>query len=205
LNKIYAVFLLATLCSCSDLSSLITGKDNDSSGNQNIGCTQEYYQTMIGGYKGMVVLNDNNQQPRLCQWDLAIAISGESVLSRCLLRATTVGTVEQLTFYPDDIVDRYQCLDDFGDRTVTEPIGSTYLPTTFPGLDNSRFPVNVDFSKNTLVDRGPYFGDESVNTAFVYLFDGSLTNHVEQITVEGDGTLTLRDLNGQLAGTLIKE
>lgn len=160
---------------------------------------------MIGRYSGLVELNDMNPNPRMCQWAATVTVTGESVLTRCSLRVTTSATVDQLTFYPDDIVDRYQCIEDNGERTVREPIGSTFPITELPGLDNSQFPIDIDFSENSLTDRGPYFGDENTNAAYVYLFDGSLSNIVEQIIVQGDGTFTLRDTNGVLLGTLVKE
>ena len=179
--------------------------NGDGPGSQNNGCSQEYYQTMIGSYTGQIELNTIALNPRMCQWAATVIVTGESVLTRCNLRATTTATVDQLSFFPDDTVDRYQCIEDNGERTIREPIGSTFPISEFPGLDNSQFPVDIEFSKNILPSRGPYFGGENTNAAYAYLFDGSLANIVEQITVQGDGTFTLRDTNGVLLGTLVKE
>ena len=183
------------------------GTGTDTAGVEDNGCTQEFYQTILGRYTGEITLNEDQTSnfPRVCQWASSVEISGESVLARCLLRTSTSGTVVQSTFYPDDIVYRYQCKADEGERTVREPIGDTFPATDLPGLDNSYFPIDVSFSKNDSEDRGPYFGDENVNTAYVYLYDGVQADLVEQITINGDGTITMRDTNGVLLGTLVKE
>ena len=189
--------------SLGDSGSGITANDPT-----NNGCSQEFYQTIIGSYSGSVLLNDgdNSRTPRVCQWDASVEISGQSILTRCVLRTTTLASVEQSTFYPDDDTNRYQCIEDQGERTVSEPIGTTFPITELPGLDNSLFPIDIDFSANRLDTRGPYFGDENVSAIYEFLYDGIIrSNVVQRITVNGDGTLTYRDNNGEFLGTLRKE
>jgi len=181
------------------------GASSQPVGSENVGCSQEYYQTMFGKYSGTLVLNTMGDPARVCEWTSTVEIAGESVLTRCLMRATTSGAVVQSTFYPDDIRIRYQCIDDAAERTVREPIGDTFPVSELPGLDNSNFPVDIQFSTEGGADRGPYFGDESVNTAYVNLYDGATSELVQQITVNGDGTITMRDTAGILLGTLVKE
>lgn len=196
---ISAMFLLGSCGGGGSGSSVGDVADN--------GCTQEFYQTLIGTYTGEILLNTQGiAGDRTCMWTSTVEISGESVLARCLLRSSTSGTVVQSTFIPDDDIERYQCIEDQGERTVREPIGNTFPATELPGLDNSYFPVDISFSGNSdSPDRGPYFGDETRSARYVYLFDGVQGNIVESITANGDGSLTLLDTNGVLLGTLIKE
>ena len=171
-------------------------------------CSQEYYQTIIGSYTGEVMINDQNTNaPRVCSWQLSVDIFGAPIdnINACILSATTSGTVTQSTFFPDDIVNRYQCIDDRGNRSVREPNGQSAVLVDDAILDNSLFPVDIDFSRISAPTRGPNFGDESVSANYVYLFDTTLRDIVQQVTLAGDGSMVLRDTNGLLLGRLIKE
>lgn len=206
MKKLLIVVSLTSLVACSGGGSpSVPGSSTPGSSNDDVGCTQEYYQTMMGVYSGRIELVGSGPTPRMCEWDATIEISGQSVLARCLLRATTTAPTTQLTFFPDEFLTRYQCLDDGGERTVTEPIGPSFSSTMLPGLDNSNYPVEIIFSSNNLIDTGPYFGDESIQSRYVNLIDGSQSNIAEQFTIEGDGTISSRDTNGVLLGTLVKE
>ena len=174
-------------------------------GVDDIGCTQEFYQTMIGSYSGSVVFNEGQTSPRICEWQSLFVVAGQSIGPRCLLRTETSAAVIQSTFYDDDPVLRYQCLDDSGERTIREPIGPSFPPLVFPNLDNSQYPVEIEVTKHNLIDSGPYFDDETIITRYVNIFDGSQSDLVEQIVVEGDGSISLRTRAGALLGTLIKE
>lgn len=123
----------------------------------------------------------------------------------CVLSATTSGTVSQSTFFPDDIVNRYQCIDDRGNRTVREPNGQSALLVGDAVLNNSLFPIDIEFSRISVPTRGPNFGDESQSAIYVYLFDTTLRDIVQQVTLTGDGSMVLRDTNVLLLGSLIKE
>lgn len=180
---------------------------NDSNGDgasADVGCSQEYFQTMLGSYTGIAELNRGTDTPEMCQWDITLELRGTSAVNACRLQAVTLGEVTQSTFYPDDFFTRYQCLDDSAVRAVHEPIADAFPFDVNPELDNSRFPVEIDVFAVSDQTRGPYFGDESVVTEYVQLFDGSVGEIVKAVIVEGDGTISLRDGGGGLLGTLIK-
>jgi len=168
----------------------------------NNGCEQEYYQTMIGRYTGMVEFLGVDQV--LCTWNETVILSGNSMGPHCDISAITSGTVEQQVFtrtigssdYP------FQCFDDNGRRTVSEPLNGTYPVDEYPYLDNSNFPVEINIHSNSNIDRGPNFGDNTVIADYFHLFDGREV--ADAILVEGDGAITIINGDGHVIGTLTK-
>jgi len=166
----------------------------------NNGCGQEYYQTMIGRYTGMVEFAPTADRQAWCTWNETVILSGNAIGPTCDIRAETSGTVEQ-QIYTDSSGDSFQCLDDNGRRLAIEPLNGTYPIDEYPNLDNSNFPVEIDIFSNNNIDSGPFYGDENNIVRYYSLFDGrDITDHV---VVEGDGTMTLR-AGGLKLGTLTK-
>jgi len=172
-----------------------------------LGCTQEYYQTMIGSYSGTVLMDRSIADTRqLCEWEVSLSLVGQSILNGCVVRATTSASVTQMQILSNNDPYRYQCLTDNGMRLVTEPLrNTTDLLGDLPGFNNSAFPVQIDIFPVTNIDSGPYFGNESVLADYFQLFDGIQRTLAERVIVEGDGTISLRNSGGQLMGTLVKE
>jgi len=199
--------MFITACSSGSDTNSTTALFDAANSVPNNGCEQEYYQTIIGEYRGFIELIESElRTPRVCSWEASVSITGESIASTCQLRASTQGTVTQSTFYPDDDLERYQCIDDIGLRTVLEPFGINLSPLELPGLDNSLFPIDISFSRNSAApNTGPIFGDEAMIGTYLYLHDSSQSRIARQIRVDGANTLTFRTSDGLFLGTLNKE
>ncbi len=169
-------------------------------------CDNDYYRELIGIYRGRAVFDPGAVQPTsvtYCAWTMTVEIEPRTTLFQCGLRMVTSSEVEQGTVLSGDDDDAYQCVEENGVRTLTEPNQSTD-PTTFEDVS---FPVIADAEPQVNVpSTGPYFGDETFSVRNLYLFDGT-SALVDSLQFNGQGELRLNDasLDGRFLTAVLRK
>ena len=168
-------------------------------------CNNDFHREIIGSYTGTVTypsLNpDDITSVGSCRWDVEMTISIRTSDLGCFLDANVTAPVTQNVVLASNDPLVYQCFDDNSIRDVDD---NTSFSLSQEQLDAIPFPHTIELSRQSgIPNRGPYFGDVSINATHVHLID-AFRPPFRSMQFNGDGTITAQS-SETVTGLLTKD